>query len=215
MKKSYTDITVVLDRSGSMEMIREDTMGGFNTFLADQQKVPGEATITLVQFDDRYEVNYEGIVLKEAKALTPETYAPRGSTALLDAWGRAMISTGDRLKTMKESERPEKVIFVVQTDGYENASKEFSRTQVYDAVKHQREVYKWEFVFLGANQDAIAVGESLGVLGTHSMTYAHNSMGATAAFASSSKNVADYRTGKKKDMSYTEEDRKKQKKAGA
>jgi hypothetical protein len=215
MKSGYTDISIVLDRSGSMQSVKSDTIGGFNAFLEDQQKAGGEATITLAQFDDVYEVVYSAIPLANAKPLDDKTFVPRGSTALLDAIGRTIHGTGRRLEGMPESKRPEKVIFVILTDGEENASKEFPPQKINEMISHQRDVYKWDFVFLGANQDAITTAANLGVPTQNALTYVANSAGTQQAFGSLSKNVANYRAGRSRGVDFSEEDREKQRKAGA
>jgi hypothetical protein len=210
MRNDYCDITVVLDRSGSMSSIQKDTIGGFNTFLDVQRKLPGKATMTLVQFDDRYEPNYEGVDVHAAKPLTEDTYIPRGSTALLDAVGKTMVLTGERLKAMAESERPGKVIFAVITDGYENASREYEKQQVKDMTETQTHIYKWEFVYLGANVDAFAEGTNLGMMGANSMGYTSTPDSVQAAYSSFTANTMKLRAGTAKTMAWTTEDRKKQ-----
>lgn len=194
MKKGYCDITFILDRSGSMSSIRNDTIGGFNSFVDEQKKVAGEATVTLVQFDDRYQIDYALVPINDVKRLTTETFVPRGSTAMNDAIGRTIISTGDRLAAMPESERPEKVIFVIMTDGEENCSKIYNRQQVKDMVEHQKSKYSWDFVFLGANIDAEAVGKTFGIYEGCSMTYGATSVGTQYAFTTMSKGLAAHRS---------------------
>jgi uncharacterized protein YegL len=215
MKIGYTDISVVLDRSGSMESVRSDTIGGLNAFLADQREAGGEATITLVQFDNIYEVVYSAIPLTDAKPLDNSTFVPRGSTALLDAIGRTVHATGRRFEAMAEDRRPEKVVFVILTDGLENASQEFTAQKVNDMISHQRDVYKWEFVFLGANQDAITTAANLGIGAANALTYAANSAGVKHAFRSLSKNLVGYREGTSAKVDFSDEDREQQRKAGA
>jgi hypothetical protein len=215
MKSDYTHIAMVLDRSGSMASIASDTIGGVNTFLEAQRKAPGECTATLVQFDDVIETVIDGKRVAEVKPLDKETYVPRNSTALYDAVGRTIVSTGDYLMRKAESDRPGKVIFAIITDGYENASREYNRAKVFDMIKHQREVYKWEFVFIGANQDALAEGESIGIARSHSINYAANPRGTQVAYASMAANTVSMRCGLKQDMSWKDEDRKAQADAGA
>lgn len=181
MNEQATHITIVLDRSGSMESVREDTIGGFNVFLNEQKAEPGQATLTLVQFDNEYEVVYDTLPLAKVPPLTQKTFQPRGSTALLDAIGRAMNETGKRLAEMPDSERPGKVLLVIMTDGYENASQEFTSEQIFQKITHQREVYSWQIVFIGANQDAIATGSSLGIAPSNSLNYVADSAGTTYA----------------------------------
>jgi hypothetical protein len=177
-----TDITMLLDRTGSMAAVREDTVGGFNTFLAAQQQEPGECLFSLVQFDDidPQEVIRVAKPIREVPPLTD--FQPRGATPLLDALGRAIVRTGERLKALPERARPEKVIFVILTDGQENASREYSRAKVFEMITHQREVYKWEFVFLGSNQDAIQEALTIGIPRTTSLSYAADSHGTAAAY---------------------------------
>lgn len=214
MKKDYCDITVVLDRSGSMQSIKSDTIGGFNAFLKEQQQVQGEATISLFQFDTEYETVYEGRPVASAPELTNDTFQPRGMTALLDAIGRTINSVGRRLANLQENDRPEKVVFVIITDGEENSSREFKIHQISDLIEHQKNVYKWEFVFLGANQDAIATASQMGISAQHALTYVADSQGAPAAFAAYSRNVARYRQGEVMDAAFTAEDREEQERAG-
>lgn len=215
MKQNYTDINIVLDRSGSMDTVKDDTIGGFNAFLKAQQEAPGEATITLAQFDDVYEVVYQTINIKDAKPLNSATFVPRGSTALLDAIGRTINEVGAKLSKLSEDQRPAKVVFVILTDGHENASKEFTRAGIDQMIKHQRDFYAWEFVFLGANQDAIAAAKQIGIQAANALTYAANAQGTSEAFGSVSKNLINYRSGVVQDMSFDEDDRKKQKQSGA
>ena len=160
MRNDLTDITMVIDRSGSMQSIRTDAEGGINSFIEQQKQEPGEANVTLVQFDTKYEFVHSGVNIKQ---VPPFTLMPRGSTALLDAVGRAINETGSRLAEMEESQRPGLVVFVIVTDGEENSSREFTREQIKTMVEHQQSVYNWKFTFLAANQDAFAEGASMGV----------------------------------------------------
>lgn len=213
MKADFADITFVLDRSGSMSSVRDDTIGGFNAFIESQRKVPGECNASLVQFDDQYEVVYTAKPVKDAPALNAETFVPRGMTALLDAIGRTINETGKRLSAIPEAERPSKVIFVILTDGGENSSKEYSRAKVFEMITHQKTAYKWDFVFLGANQDAISTGASIGIGKGSTMTYTSNAIGTQHAFSS----VGGYATRSRMtgSASFSDEDREKQKQAGA
>jgi hypothetical protein len=205
MNDQLTDITIVLDRSGSMESIADDTKGGFDQFVKDQQDAPGACVLTLVQFDTEYEFVHTA---KPIADVPPLEFHPRGSTALLDAFGRAIAETGERIEKMAESERPGKVLFVVITDGHENASREFTKSAIAEKVKHQSEKYGWQFVFLGANMDAIAEGAGYGVARATSATFAPSGQCVAALYAATSRNVRSYRSsGKSADLEYTDTDR--------
>ena len=160
MRTDLTDITMVIDRSGSMQSIQSDAEGGINSFIEQQKQEPGEANVTLVQFDSEYEFVHSGVPLRQVPAFK---LVPRGSTALLDAVGRAINETGARLAAMDEAQRPGLVVFVIVTDGEENSSREFTRDQIRKMVEHQQSAYKWQFTFLAANQDAFAAGGSMGI----------------------------------------------------
>lgn len=214
MKTNHTDITIVLDRSGSMAAVADDTIGGFNRFLSDQRNTTGSATITLHQFDDKFETPIAAQNIKTAPELTSKTFVPRGMTALLDAIGRAITDTGTRLSALPENERAEKVVVVIITDGQENASREYNSAKVFEMISHQKDKYNWEFVFLGANQDAINTAVNLGMNARSSMTYASNSIGTKSAFAATSANLSAFRCSISGSMAYSDKDREEQKKAG-
>jgi hypothetical protein len=160
---NLTEIVCILDRSGSMDVIRDDAIGGFNAFLADQQRLPGEATLTLVLFNDGYQVVYQSVPIGKVKPLTKEDFVPGSMTALLDAVGRTIVSVGKRLTALPEEQRPGKVIVGILTDGQENASREYTRDQVFRMIRHQREVYGWEFAFMAAGQDAFEEAQAIGI----------------------------------------------------
>jgi uncharacterized protein YegL len=182
VNNTETEIVIVLDRSGSMSSIIEGTLQGFNTFLKEQKNAAGEAFMTLVQFDDRYQIDYHGINAKHVADLNKDTYVPRGMTALHDAIGKTI----NELKT----ERP--VIFVIITDGLENASREFNGTSVKALIEAKTKL-GWKFVFMGANQDAVATGEKLGMDRKMSMTYTADNAHASTAFRNVASNTARYR----------------------
>jgi uncharacterized protein YegL len=184
MKKDYCDINLVLDRSGSMKSIRDDTIGGVNVFLDQQKLLPGEATFSLFQFDNIYEVVVDNKLIKDVQPLTRETFVPRGCTALLDAIGKTINNVGNKLSALADDQRPEKVLVAIVTDGEENSSVEFTRSKVFDMINHQKDVYKWEFIYLGANQDAIAAGSSFGINAGSCLNYEATSAGVTKSFAS-------------------------------
>jgi len=169
MRDDLTDITLVIDRSGSMESIRSDAEGGVNTLVTEQAKQPGECRITLVQFDTEYEFLQRGV---NAAECPPYQLVPRGSTALLDAVGRAINETGARLAALQEAERPGLVVFVITTDGEENSSKEFTREQVKKMIAHQHEAYKWQFTFLAANPEAFAEAGGMGIAADQAAQFA-------------------------------------------
>ncbi len=182
MRENYCHVSMVLDRSGSMGDIKNDIIGGVNEFVRKQKEDPGFMTLSLAQFDNVYEVIHNFVDLVNVPELTDETYEPRGSTALLDAIGRTITSTGQHLLNLSESERPSKVLFVIVTDGEENASREFLRNKIFEMITHQEKEYNWEFVFIGANQDAIAEGGSLGVHADSSVNFCSTGVGTQAAF---------------------------------
>ena len=194
-KENFTYIAVVLDRSGSMQSTQDDVIGGFNTFIADQKKVPGKAIFTLAQFDDVYELVYDGVDISEVKDLTKETFVPRGSTALLDGIGRTINSVGSKLSAMEEHERPSKVIMLVITDGAENASKEHSHAKVKEMVEHQTNKYNWQIIFMGAgSMDAIAQGQSMGFAASNSYNFRRSKIGTSKLYSNISKSITDSRT---------------------
>jgi hypothetical protein len=194
MKANYTDINIVLDRSGSMATVQQDTIGGFNTFLAKQKAEAGEATLTLHQFDDQFETTFDNVAIADVPDLTNLTFVPRGWTALYDAIGMSIVKAGIRLGAMKEEDRPSKVIFVILTDGDENRSSEYDGIKINAMIKEQTDKYNWDFVFLGANQDAIKTGATLGIKGGMAMSYSSNVAGSAAVFDTISTKMSSYRS---------------------
>lgn len=190
-KNMKTDkIIVIMDRSGSMTGLRQDAIGGFNTFIADQKKVEGNATVTLVQFDNEYNVCYSDVPLMNVKNMTDLDFIPRGSTALLDAIGR----TVNEMNAKGCPHCDGKNIYVIITDGEENASKEFTRKQIFDMITHARDCHKSEFIFLAANQDAIAEGGSIGIDSKWCHTYEGTGIGTQIMYNTSSNMVRSLRT---------------------
>lgn len=185
-KQNLTEIICIVDRSGSMEVIRDHAIGGFNAFLHEQQALPGDASLTLVLFDDQYDVVVDRVDIQQVPPLDQKTFVPRGATALLDAMGRTIDAVGDRLAGTPEPERPGQVIIVTLTDGEENSSRHYSRHDVFDRVAHQRDTYGWEFLFLAANQDAIAAAAALAIDAGHAVNFAANAQGTAIAFATAS-----------------------------
>lgn len=196
-----TAIAVLIDRSGSMYAIRTDAEGAVNSFIKDQRSEPGECTVRLDQFDSEFENVYPSTDIKEVKDFVLK---PRGATALTDAIGRTVIEFGAELAALPEKERPGTVIVVVVTDGYENASHEFTAAKVKELIKRQEDEYNWSFVFLAAGQDAIATGANYGFAQGGTMTFDTSNIAGT--FASTSTYVTNVRGGNRS-YEFTDEDR--------
>lgn len=211
MKKGYTDITIILDKSGSMMDIKEQTIEGFNSFLEKQKVVPGKATISLIQFDSTFLNVYTAKPIKEAERLTEKTYAPDGYTALLDAIGRVINETGARLKNMAKDQRPGKVLVVILTDGQENRSKLFNNDKIAEMISHQKDVYKWDFVYLGANQDSFSIANKMNIDAGQTLNFCATTKGIGTAFDTVSTYTANYRCclGEARDIKFSDEDRVK------
>ena len=212
MKKNCTHITIILDRTGSMESIRDDTIGGFNAFLNQQKAEPNKATLTLIQFDtqDPYEVLHKFKPIEDVPELTRETFVPRAATPLLDAMGRGINDLENSLAEMKENEKPSRVIIVIITDGQENSSLEFRKDQIEKMIKEKQEKASWQFVFLSADLAAIGDALATGIHATSTMSYDKTARGTKEAWISASMRIAEYRSGRSKNVSFTEEDRAKQ-----
>ncbi|HPI81612.1 MAG TPA: vWA domain-containing protein [Candidatus Paceibacterota bacterium] len=163
MKKDLTEIIFILDESGSMSSVKGDTIGGFNEFIEAQKRIPGTVKFTFVKFSDYYNVINEGTPIEEVSPLNESTYTPSFSTALLDAVGKAVNSVTARLDETPEDEKPEKVLFAILTDGYENASTEYAQKAINEMIKNQRTKEGWEFLFLGADIDAWSGGSAMGI----------------------------------------------------
>jgi hypothetical protein len=205
MKANLSQITMILDRSGSMSSVWRPTIDGFNEFIEAQKKGAGDANVTLIQFDTEnpYELVFEDRPVKEAPKLTGETFVPRGGTPLHDAIGRTIVDLGAKLAKTPEAERPGKVFVVIMTDGLENSSHEYSAPKIAEMIKHQREKYKWEFIFLGANQDAILTGEHLNIPMATAATYSATAGGTANAFRATAQNVNAVRSGTATSASYS------------
>lgn len=204
MKKNYTSIIVLIDKSGSMEPLKAETISGYNSFIEDHQKVDGECTVTLVQFDDRYEENYSFLNIHDIMPLNEYTYKPRGWTKLRDAMGRLIKETGEKFDNMKEEDRPEKVIFAIITDGQDNQSSEFSKTDIKKMVEHQENKYNWEFIYLAANQNAVLEGGTIGIKASKASQFEATGQGVTQMYNKMSANTIAYRTGVKKNLDFEE-----------
>lgn len=193
-KKDLTEIIAIIDRSGSMGLIRNDVIGGYNTFLEDQQKLAGEAVLTFAQFDDVYEIIHDGAPIADVKPLDEDTYVPRGSTALLDAVGKTVTTAWERIQKIHGDDRPEKVIAVIFTDGQENSSKEWKLDQIKALVEARRKD-GWEFLFLGADEKAFGEAQAMGMNMNLAASYVPNSAGVRGAYRNVSNLVSESRTG--------------------
>jgi len=193
MKKGLSEIICIIDSSGSMDLIKNDAIGGFNSFLEEQKKLPGEATLTLIQFNTDYNVIHENKPLSDVNPISDKDYIPMGSTALLDAVGKTVDSTGRRLANTPEENRPEKVIVAILTDGQENASRSYDLSKISDMISHQKEKYSWEFIFLGANQDAFAEAAKIGIDSKDTINFAATNDGIRTAYSNMSDSVRAYR----------------------
>ncbi|MBP1760471.1 MAG: hypothetical protein H6Q64_13 [Firmicutes bacterium] len=177
MKKDLTELVFILDRSGSMAGLESDTIGGYNAMLKKQQQEAGEAVVTTVLFDDEYELLHDRINIKGIRPITAREYYVRGCTALLDAIGKTIRKINNAQQHTSEDERAEKVMFVITTDGLENASLEYSYKKIRAMVEKQQEQYGWEFIFLGANIDAIGAATDLGIRADRAANYHSDGIG--------------------------------------
>ena len=200
MKSGLTYLIFVIDRSGSMQSIRADMIGGFNSFIKSQQDAKlGDCRVFAYKFDTMYEPMFEDIDLNNVPLLNNKSYDPRGSTALYDSLGKTIVDIGNRLSTLSEDQRPEKVLIVTITDGQDNAHLDNTNVISYNSVKikemveHQTKNYNWDFAYIGANQDSWAVGSSMGYSSGTTLDYAADSHGTAVAFSSLSDSTSCYR----------------------
>lgn len=192
MKANLAELAFILDRSGSMGGLERDTIGGYNAMLARQREASGEARVTTVLFDDQYELLHDRADIRTVAPITERDYFVRGSTALLDAIGRTI----DGLRAQRHEERErlaERVIVVVTTDGMENASREYNGVRVKAMIEHQRDRYGWEFLFLGANIDAIETARSFGIAPNRAQNYCADAKGTRLNYGAVSEAVAAFR----------------------
>lgn len=196
MKKGLTELVFILDRSGSMSGLETDTIGGYNSLLQKQKKESGEALITTVLFDDQYELLHDRINLRGIEPITDKEYYIRGMTALLDAVGKTISKISNAQKHTSEDEKAENVMFVITTDGIENASREFSYEKVKKMIEHQKNKYGWEFIFLGANIDAASTAERFGISKDRASNYNADSDGTLLNYEVLSETVSCMRSRK-------------------
>lgn len=201
MKSGLTYLIFVIDRSGSMQSIRADMIGGFNSFIKSQQDANlGDCRVFAYKFDTTYEPMFEDIDLKQVPLLDNKSYDPRGGTALYDSLGKTIVDIGARLAALPEDQRPEKVLVVTITDGEDNdhlrneGVTRYNSTSVAELVKQQTEKYSWDFAYIGANQDSWAVGASMGYSKGTTLDYAADSEGTACAFASLDSSARSYRS---------------------
>jgi len=196
MKNGLTELVFILDRSGSMSGLESDTIGGYNALLEKQKKETGEAVVSTVLFDDSYELLHDRINIRGIAPITDKEYYVRGSTALLDAIGLTINKIGNAQKHTAEEERAEHVMFVITTDGMENASCEFSYEKVRRMIEHQKSKYGWEFIFLGANIDAAETAERFGIARDRAANYCADSEGTSLNYQVISETVSSIRAGR-------------------
>ena len=196
MKKGLTELVFIIDRSGSMGGLESDTIGGFNAMLKEQQSVDGDAVVTTVLFDDKYELLHDRIEIRAVAPLTDKDYTVRGTTALLDALGRTIHKIREVQKHTAENYRAEKVLFVIITDGQENASREYSAERIKRRIERQKEKYGWEFIFFGANMDAVMEAGKLGISADRAQNYCADAVGTSVAYTAMSGFSTAYRGGK-------------------
>ena len=194
MKKGLTEIVFILDRSGSMSGLEADTIGGYNSMLAKQKKEEGDAILSTVLFDDRTEVLHDRVSVHKVEPLTDNKYYVRGCTALLDAVGGAIEHIGHIHKELPEDERPEKTLFIITTDGMENASRRYDYAKVKKLVEKKKKKHQWEFIFMGANIDAVSVAGRFGVSKNRAVRYECDAVGTQINFDVMSKMVSCART---------------------
>ncbi len=194
MKKGLTELIFILDRSGSMSGLEQDTIGGYNAMIKKQRGEVGEAMITTVLFDDTYELLHDRRNLENINPLTAEEYYVRGTTALLDAVGRTIQKVKKVQKAMKKNEKPEKVLFVITTDGQENASREYTYDKVKALIENEKRDHGWEFIFLGANIDAVSEARKFGIDSSRAARFNNDSEGIHLNYEAVSNAISELRS---------------------
>lgn len=202
MRKGLTELVFILDRSGSMAGLEADTIGGFNSMIEKQKKVDGEAKVSTLLFDNVCEVLYDRVDLRDVRPMTERDYFVRGCTALLDAIGGAIDHIGRIHKYAREEDVPERTLFVITTDGMENASRRYDLTQVRQMIERQKSKYGWEFLFLGANIDALETARSFGIAEDYAVNYCNDSRGTEVNYQAIGEAVTHIRKNAKLDASW-------------
>jgi len=199
VKSNLTEIVFILDRSGSMAGLESDTIGGFNSMLARQKQEPGEAVVTTVLFDDRYELLHDRVPIRGVAPITEREYTVRGTTALLDAIGKTIHKIGNAQKNTAEPERACKVLIIITTDGLENASRSYTPERIRMMIDRQKEQYGWEFIFLGANIDAVETAGRIGIHRDMAVNYMADESGTQLNYAAIDQAILQVRSGNQLD----------------
>lgn len=204
-KNNVTELVFILDRSGSMSGLEKDTIGGFNSMIEKQKKEDGLCYVSTLLFDDKCEVLHDRVKLGDVPLMTEDDYYVRGSTALLDALGGAIKHIGNIHKYARSEDVPEKTLFVITTDGMENASRKYTSERVKQMIERQQKKYGWEFIFIGANIDAVTTAKSYGIAPERAVNYTADSRGTNALFSSVGKAVKAVRSRKALDDEWRED----------
>ena len=206
MKKNLTELVFILDRSGSMAGLENDTIGGFNSFIEKQKEEDGEAFVTTILFDDEIECLHNRVNIQNVKKMTKKEYFVRGCTALLDSIGRSIINMKTLQDALPKQLKADKVLFIITTDGYENASKEYTYKKIHKLISKSKETDKWEFLFLGANIDAMLEASKLGIHEDNAVNYYHDGDGVASVYKAVDKFTQNFRSAvPKKNMNWKEE----------
>lgn len=200
MRENLTELVFILDRSGSMSGLEADTIGGFNSMIKKQQKEEGEALVSTVLFDDQCEVLHDRVEISKIKKMTEDEYYVRGCTALLDAVGGAIHHIGNIHKYAREEDRPAKTLFIITTDGLENASRRYTFKDIKHMIERQKEKYNWEFLFLGANIDAIEVAGNMGIRKERAANFVCDAVGTAVNYSVLDKAISRVRKCKSSEM---------------
>jgi uncharacterized protein YegL len=202
MNSKSTELVFILDKSGSMAGLESDTIGGFNALITKQKKEQGDARVTTVLFNHDYELLHDRISIKGIAPITDKEYEVSGTTALLDAIGSTIQKIGNAQKRTSEEERAGKVMFIITTDGHENASCEYNYKKIKSMIAHQKDTYNWEFVFLGANIDAVSTAEKFGIDEDFAVKYHADTEGTQLNYKVLNETVSSFRMGNKLDRSW-------------